>query len=43
MTIYTDKKLEHDRPDRTLSLKQDNERMFKDIEVPADQNVLKTQ
>ena len=37
------KKLEHDRPDRTLTLKEDKEWMFIDIEVPADQNVFKTQ
>ena len=43
MTAYTDKKLKHNRPDITVLLKEENERIFKDIAVPADQNIIMTQ
>ena len=43
MTTYTDKKLKHNRPDITVLLKEENERNFIYIAVPADQNIIKTQ
>ena len=40
MTIYTDKKLNHDRPDITLVRKDSQEWTLIDVAVPADQNVI---
>ena len=39
MTIYTDKKLNHNRPDITLVRKDTQEWTLTDIAVPADQNI----
>ena len=39
MTVYTDKKLKHSRPDVTLQPKEEKERIFIDIAVPADQSI----
>ena len=43
MTACTEKKLKHNRPDITVLLKQEKERIFIDIAVSADQNTIKTQ
>ena len=40
MTVYTDKKLNHNRPDITLVRKDSQEWTLIDIAVPADQNVI---
>ena len=40
MTVYTDKKLSHNRPDITLVQKDSQEWTLIDIAVPADQNVI---
>ena len=39
MTVYTDKKLNHNRPDITLVPKDTQEWTLIDIAVPADQNI----
>ena len=43
MTTCTEKKLKHNRPDITVLLKEEKERIIIDIVVPADQNIIKTQ
>ena len=43
VTVYTDKKLKHNRPDITLLPKEEKEWIFIDIAVPADRNIMKTQ
>ena len=43
MTIYTDKKLKHNRPDITVMQRNTKEWILIDIAVPADQNVWKTE
>ena len=40
MTVYTDKKLNHNRPDITLVQKDTQEWTLTDIAVPADQNII---
>ena len=40
MTVYTDKKLNHNRPDITLVRKDTQEWALIDIAVPADQNII---
>ena len=42
MTIYTDRHLQHNRPDITLVRKESQEWILVDIAVPADQNIEKT-
>ena len=43
MTVYTDKKLNHNRPDITLVRKDTQEWTLIDIAVPADQNIISTE
>ena len=43
MTVYTDKKLNHNRPDITLLRKDIQEWTLIDIAVPADQNIINTE
>ena len=43
MTVYTDKKLNHNRPDITLLRKDTQEWTLIDIAVPADQNIINTE
>ena len=43
MTVYTDKKLNHNRPDITLVRKDKQEWTLIDIAVPADQNIISTE
>ena len=43
MTIYTDKKLKHNRPDITVMQRNTKEWTLIDTAVPADQNVSKTE
>ena len=43
MTIFTDKKLKHNRPDITLLQKKDKEWISKDIAVPAVHNIVEAQ
>ena len=43
MTIYTDKKLRHNRPDITLLQRGTKEWTLIDIAVPADQNIIETE
>ena len=43
MTVYTDKKLNHNRPDITLVQKDTQEWTRIDIAVPADQNIISTE
>ena len=43
MTVYTDKKLNHNWPDITLIRKDTQEWTLIDIAVPADQNVISTE
>ena len=40
MTVYTDKKLNHNEPDITLIRKDTQEWTLIDIAVPADQNII---
>ena len=40
MTVYTAKKLNHNRPDITLIRKDTQEWTLIDIAVPADQNIV---
>ena len=42
-TIYTDKKLKHNRPDITVMQRNTKEWTLIDIAVPTDQNVSKTE
>ena len=43
MTVYTDKKPNHNRPDITLVQKDTQEWTLIDIAVPADQNIINTE
>ncbi|XP_063592583.1 uncharacterized protein LOC134769776 [Penaeus indicus] len=43
MTVYTDKRLNHNRPDITLLRKDTQEWTLIDIAVPADQNIINTE
>ena len=43
MTVYTDRKLNHNRPDITLVQKDTQEWTLIDIAVPADQNIINTE
>ena len=43
MTVYTDKKLNHNRPDITLVRKDTQEWTQFDIAVPVDQNIISTE
>ena len=43
MTVYTDKKLNHNRQDITLQRKDIHEWTLIDIAVPADQNIINTE
>ena len=43
MTVYTDKKLNHNRLDITLVQKDTQEWTLIDIAVPADQNIINTE
>ena len=43
MTVYTDKKLNHNRRDITLVRKDTQEWTLTDITVPADQNIISTE
>ncbi|XP_063584642.1 uncharacterized protein LOC134762202 [Penaeus indicus] len=43
MTVYRDKKLNHNRPDITLLRKDTQRWTLVDIAVPADQNIIKTE
>ena len=43
MTVYTDKKLNHNRPDITLVRKDTQEWTLTDIAVPADQSIISTE
>ena len=43
MTVYTDNKLNHNRPDITLIRKDTQEGTLTDIAVPADQNIINTE
>ena len=43
MTVYTDRKLNHNRPDITLVQKDTQEWTLIDIAVPADQNIISTE
>ena len=43
MTVYTDKKLNHNRPDITLVQKDTQEWTLIDIAVPSDQNIINTE
>ena len=43
MTVYTEKKLNHNRPDITLPWKDIQEWTLIDIAVPADQNIINTE
>ena len=43
MTVYTDKKLNHNRPDITLEQKDTQEWTLIDIAVPPDQNIISTE
>ncbi|XP_037776983.1 uncharacterized protein LOC119573955 [Penaeus monodon] len=43
MTVYTDKKLNHNRPDITRLRKDTQEWTLIDIAVPADQNIINTE
>ena len=43
MTVYTDTKLNHNRPDITLLRKDTQEWTLIDIAVPADQNIINTE
>ena len=43
MTVYTDKKLNHNRPYITLVQKYTREWTLIDIAVPADQNIISTE
>ena len=43
MTVYIDKKPNHNRPDITLERKDTKEWTLIDIAVPADQNIISTE
>ena len=43
MTVCTDKKLKHNKPDITLLLKEEKKWIFIDIAVPVDQKIIKIQ
>ena len=43
MTVYTDKKLNHNRPDITLVRKDTQDWTLIDIAVPTDQNIISTE
>ena len=43
MTVYTDKKLNHNRPDITLVRKDTQDWTLMDIAVPTDQNIISTE
>ena len=43
MTVYTDRKLNHNRPDITLVQKDTQEWTLIDIAVPADKNIINTE
>ena len=43
ITVYTDKKLNHNRPDITLVQKNTQKWTLIDIAVPADQNIINTE